>query len=67
LNVTNIGTSDTFLKKYETLLSQNKIFPIPNMLTYIDSLKKEVRYWNGDKFVEHTVINRHYLEAKEKK
>jgi hypothetical protein len=63
LNVVNIGTSNQFQKQYETLLSQNKILPIPNMLTYLDSLKKEVRYWNGEEFVKYPSINKNYLKV----
>ncbi|MFA5404931.1 MAG: hypothetical protein WC358_08360 [Ignavibacteria bacterium] len=63
LNAVNIGISNQFQKEYESLLAQNKITPIPNMITYLDSLKKEVRYWNGDEFVKHPTVNKYYLKT----
>lgn len=67
MNVINISTSDQFLQVYNELLSEGKIQPIPNMKTYLDSLKTQVQWWDGVKFVNHPVINKNYLEAKNTK
>lgn len=64
LQITNIGTSNQFLKQYDILLSEGKIQPISNMQVYLDSLKTRVRWWNGEEFEFKPVMNRHYLPSK---
>lgn len=67
LRVTNVIMSNQFQKLYEIYIKEKKIQPIEDMKSYLDSLKSEVRYWDGDKFVKNSVMNRHYLEVVNKK
>lgn len=62
--IESIGLSSQFQKEYDKLIRENKIQPIENMNSYLDSLKTQIRWWDGDKFVNYTAINKHYLEAK---
>jgi hypothetical protein len=59
---------DGFKKQYTTLRdSTMATLKLPDLKIYLNELKSKVRWWDGDKFVNHTAINRHYIEAKNKK
>ncbi|MBN1634420.1 MAG: VCBS repeat-containing protein, partial [Ignavibacteria bacterium] len=64
LRVTNIIMGNQFQKLYEIYVKEKKIQPIDDMKSYLDSLKNEVRYWDGDRFVKNPAINKYYLQAK---
>jgi hypothetical protein len=67
MNVTNIGTSNQFLKEYDNLVSDGKINRLPDMVQYLDSLITKVRWWNGDEFENKPVMNKYYIQAKNSK
>lgn len=64
MNLVNIDAEDYFEIKYRKLLI-NKIIPEIPLSEYLESLKSKVLWWDGDKFVNYPVINKHYLAAKQ--
>lgn len=62
-NIIDITTSSQYDKMYD-YLRRNKL--IKQEIKW-DSVKvelmKQIKWWDGDKFVDHPVINKYYLEA----
>lgn len=65
MNVISAELSSPFIGNYEELVNIKTITPIKDLNYYADSLKNAVRYWDGDRFVNYPVINKHYLAIKE--
>ncbi len=63
-NFLHLQTSTAFDVKYRELIAAGKIQPIKDWKAYEDSLRKEIRFWDGDKFVNYPTMNKYYLIAK---
>lgn len=63
-NFLYLQTSTEFDRFYKRLIDEGKIQPIKNWKAYGDSLRKQILFWDGDKFVNHPVMNKYYLIAK---
>ncbi len=63
-NFLHLQTSLEFDARYKELIEQGKIQPIQDWIAYEDSLRKEIKFWDGDKFVNYPTINKYYLQAK---
>ena len=61
-NFLHLQTSTEFDRFYERLIDEGKIQPVKNWKAYEDSLRKQILFWDGDKFVNHPVMNKYYLE-----
>lgn len=67
MNIVHTGLSSTFAARYEEYKNDStKHFPQAiNWQNYTDSLRKEIRYWDGEKFVNNPVMNKYYLIARD--
>jgi len=65
MNVISIGLSSAYDFQYNQLVDSNKIKPIDDFISYEDSLKKSVRYWDGETFVNYPAVNKQYLASKD--
>ncbi len=65
-NFLHLQTSTEFDAFYKSFIDKGKIQPIKDWKVYEDSLRKEIKFWDGDKFVNHPVMNKYYLLAKAK-
>ncbi len=63
-NVLHVETSSEFDAKYQQLVNEGKLKPVKDWKKYKEKLVSQVRWWDGDKFVNHPVMNKYYLEAK---
>ncbi len=63
-NVLHVETSSEFDAKYQQLVNEGKLKPVKDWKKYKEKLASQVRWWNGDKFVNHPVMNKYYLIAK---
>lgn len=63
-NLLHVETSTEFDNCYRELLGQGKIRPIEDWKAYENMLRSQMKWWDGDKFVNHPVINKCYLLAK---
>ena len=63
-----IGFSSSFSARYNEMKNDtSKKLPVDlNYRIYADSLKRSLRYWDGEKFVNESVMNRNYVEALKK-
>jgi len=61
-NVLHVETSSEFDAKYQQLVNEGKLKPVEDWKKYKEKLAKQVRWWDGDKFVNHPVMNKYYLE-----
>ncbi|MHB8579051.1 MAG: hypothetical protein ACYDA4_04215 [Ignavibacteriaceae bacterium] len=66
-NILHVETSSEFDAKYQQLVEEGKLKPVKDWVKYKEKLASRVRWWNGDKFVNHPAINKYYLLAKAKK
>lgn len=64
-----IGFSSSFSARYNEM-KYDTSYNLPaelNFRSYADSLKRSLRYWDGEKFVSEAVMNKNYIEALKKK
>ncbi len=61
-NVLHVETSSEFDARYQQLVYEGKLKPVKNWKKYKEKLASQVRWWDGDKFVNHPVMNKYYLE-----
>ncbi|MDP2208317.1 MAG: hypothetical protein Q8K98_06040 [Bacteroidota bacterium] len=62
LSVKDIGTGNVYDILARQLYAEGKITR-PVDYKYFDEYKKEILYWDGDKFVKYPTLNKRYLEA----
>ncbi|MCX7833503.1 MAG: hypothetical protein N2490_04760 [Ignavibacteria bacterium] len=62
LNLLRVDCNDKFKNAYEKLIKEKNL-DLPDIQTYLNNLKSEVKWWNGDYFSKNPSTNRHYLEA----
>jgi hypothetical protein len=65
MNLISAGPSDIFYVKLKDLVRENKITQ-DEADKYPAILKENVQWWDGEKFVNHRVINKWYTEIKSK-
>jgi hypothetical protein len=65
LNVLNVETSSEFDTKYQMLVNEGKLKPITNWKEFENKLISNVRWWDGDKFVNYPTMNKYYLAARD--
>jgi hypothetical protein len=63
-NFLHLSTSTEFDNFYNNLIEEGKISPIKDWKVFEDSLRKEIKFWDGDKFVNYPTMNKYYLQAK---
>lgn len=63
-NFLHLQTSTEFDTFYKNLIEKGRIKPIKDWKAYEDSLRKEIKFWDGDEFVNHPGMNKYYLKAK---
>ncbi|MBU0560083.1 MAG: hypothetical protein KKG93_11000, partial [Bacteroidetes bacterium] len=63
LNVLNVETSSEFDAKYQMLVNEGKLKPIENWKEFKAKLKNNVQWWDGDRFVNHPVMNKYYQKV----
>jgi len=66
MNIININCNDEFKNKYNNL-KETAFKQLPDLTIYLNNLKYKIRWWDGDKFVNHTSINKNYLKVKPSK
>lgn len=64
LNVLHVETSSEFDTKYQMLVKEGKLKPITDWKKFKNKLISNVRWWDGDKFVNYPTMNKYYLQAK---
>ncbi len=64
LNVLHVETSSEFDTKYQMLVNEGKLKPIADWKKFENKLISNVRWWDGDKFVNYPTMNKYYLQAK---
>ena len=64
LNVLHVETSTEFDTKYQMLVKEGKLKPITDWKKFETKLISNVRWWDGDKFVNYPTMNKYYLQAK---
>ncbi|MDI6804393.1 MAG: VCBS repeat-containing protein [Bacteroidota bacterium] len=62
LRIKSIGTHDLYDLLYRKLFKEGKISQETNF-EYFENFKKEILYWDGDKFVNYPTLNKRYVEA----
>jgi hypothetical protein len=63
-NVLHVETSSEFDVKYQQLVEEGKLKPVKDWKKYKEQLKSKVQWWDGDKFVNYSTMNKYYLQAK---
>jgi hypothetical protein len=61
-NITAIRGGDYYGILGKKLFQEGKIDRMPDE-KYLEEYKKEIQYWDGDKFVNYPTMNKRYLEA----
>ncbi len=61
MRIKSIVPSDPFNINYQRLLDEGKVKSQLDA-KYFKNLKNSVKYWNGDEFVNHAVMNKYYKE-----
>ena len=49
---------------YKNFVAEERIDSVNNLAEYAEELKSQVKYWDGEKFVNEPVMNKNYLDAK---
>lgn len=62
LKIKSFGTHDLYDLLSRKLFKEGKISQETN-IEYFEEFKKEILYWDGDKFVNYPTLNKRYLEA----
>lgn len=62
LKIKAFGTHDSYDLLSRKLYKEGKISQETN-IEYFEEFKKEILYWDGDKFVNYPTLNKRYLEA----
>lgn len=63
MNLLKADPDDGFKNKYNNLRETSGI-KLPPLKDYIENIKTKIRWWDGEKFVYHTAVNKNYVEAK---
>ena len=64
LNLFKVGSSSSFDNQIEIRKNNGELPANFDLNAHLDSLKKSVLYWDGDKFVNYPAINKYYIEAR---
>lgn len=64
-NFLHFSTSTEFDNFYNKLIEDGKISPIKDWRAFEDAFRKEIMFWDGDKFVNYPTMNKYYLAARD--
>jgi hypothetical protein len=64
MKLLDVEFSTPWINYYESFVTEGKTKPVKDLSAYAEELKKQVKYWDGDKFVNYPVMNKNYLSVK---